>query len=417
MDKEPAIFVGVDWASTEHQVCMIGPDGPVQRAFAHDAGGLGAMVDWLCAQTADPQDVAAAIEVPHGPVVEALMDRGVAVYAINPKQLDRFRDRFSPAGAKDDRRDALVLASSLRTDRHCFRQLKALDPIVVELREHTRMADELKEERNRLTNRIRQQLWRYFPQMLELGEDPGADWFLDIWALAPAPAKAAKLTEKKVARVLSGYRIRRINGADVLAILRRPALTVAPGTVEAAVAHIAAVAERVRLVNRQIKETTRRLDALVDTLAVEPEAEPGQLAEQRDATILRSLPGVGRIVLATLLAEAHQAVQARDYHALRTLTGVAPVTKRSGKSCRVEMRKACSQRLRTAVYHWARVATQHDAKSRARYTALRSRGCSHGRALRSVADRLLAVACAMLESKTTYDPFKPSQMMSRLNTA
>jgi transposase len=90
----------------------------------------------------------------------------------------------------------------------------------------------------------------------------------------------------------------------------------------------------------------QRLDGLVEHLAG-PETEPGQNAEQRDAAILRSLPGVGRIVLATLLAEAHQAIQARDYHALRTLTGVAPVTKRSGKSCRVEMRHACSVRLRT----------------------------------------------------------------------
>jgi len=47
-----------------------------------------------------------AIEVPHGPVVDALIDRGFVVYAINPKQLDRLRDRFSVAGAKDDRRDA-----------------------------------------------------------------------------------------------------------------------------------------------------------------------------------------------------------------------------------------------------------------------------------------------------------------------
>lgn len=128
----------------------------------------------------------------------------------------------------------------------------------------------------------------------------------------------------------------------------------APGTTTAAEAHIRAVAERTRLVNRQLKEVVRRLDALVDQLA-EPESpeetEPGQPGEQHDAAILRSLPGVGRIVLATLLAEAHQAVQARDYHALRTLTGVAPVTRRSGKSRRVEMRQACSQRLRTAVYH------------------------------------------------------------------
>ena len=135
-----------------------------------------------------------------------------------------------------------------------------------------------------------------------------------------------------------------------------------------------------------------------------PEPEPGQQAERRDAAILRSLPGVGRIVLATLLAEAHQAVRARDYHALRTLTGVAPVSKRSGKSRRVEMRQACSNRLRTAVYHWSRVATEHDARSRRRYAALRARGHSHGRALRTVADRLLGITCVMLVNRTCFDP-------------
>src|SRR5208282_3361270 len=65
---------------------------------------------------------------------------------------------------------------------------------------------------------------------------------------------------------------------------------------------------------------------------------------------------------------------------------------------------ACHLRLRTAVYHWARVAIQHDARSRARYAELRKRGHSHGRALRSVADRLLAVACAMLKTQSTFKP-------------
>ena len=134
MDIELLVFVGIDWASTEHQVCLIGVDGPVQRAFPHDADGIGAMVDWLSAQAEQPGQVAVAIETPHGPIVEALMDRGIAAFAINPKQLDRFRDRFSPSGVKDGRRDALVLASSLRTDRHCFRRVEALDPVVMELR-------------------------------------------------------------------------------------------------------------------------------------------------------------------------------------------------------------------------------------------------------------------------------------------
>ena len=403
MDTEPLVFVGIDWASTEHQACLTGMGDPVQRTFAHDAGGIGAMVDWLCEQAEQPNQVAVAIETPHGPIVEALMDRGIAVFAINPKQLDRFRDRFSPAGAKDGRRDALVLASSLRTGRHCLRRVEALDPAVVELREWSRMAEELKGERVRLANRVRQQLWRRYPQALDLTDDIAADWVLALWAKAPTPADARRLAETKVARVLAAHRIRRIAAADALAILQRPALSVAPGTIEAARAHITATAERLNLVNRQIKDVTRRLDALVEQLAG-PEPEPGQKAEQRDAAILRSLPGVGRIVLATLLAQAYQAIQGRDYHALRTLTGVAPVTKRSGKSRRVEMRQACSNRLRTAVCHWARVATQHDARSKSRYAALRARGHSHGRALRTVADRLLGVACVMLANRTSYDP-------------
>ena len=129
-------------------------------------------------------------------------------------------------------------------------------------------------------------------------------------------------------------------------------------------------------------------------------------------TILRSWPGVGRIVLATLLAEASEPVRRRDYHALRTLSGVAPVTKRSGKRCIVVMRQACHMRLRGAVYHWARVAIQHDELSCRRYAELRKRGHSHGRALRSVADRLLAVACAMLTYHTLFDPQHAAKQMA-----
>jgi transposase len=159
-----------------------------------------------------------------------------------------------------------------------------------------------------------------------------------------------RLPEMKIATVLSAHRIRRITVHDAVTTLRWPALTVGPGTADAACAHITAVAGRLNLIDRQIMTAMRHLDGLVERLAG-PETEPGQDTEQRVAAILRSLPEVGRIFLATLLAEAHQAIQARDYHALRTLTGVAPVTKRRGKSCRAELRQACSSRLRTAAYH------------------------------------------------------------------
>ncbi len=176
----------------------------------------------------------------------------------------------------------------------------------------------------------------------------------------------------------------------------------------ASIGRVKAIIARIRLLNRQIDEAHHRLDRLTTELARSQESEPGQV-KQHDAEILASLPGVGRIVLATLLAEAWDALQRRDYAALRSLTGVAPVTKRSGKSLIVIRRQACQQRLSNAMYHWARVAIQHDRISRAKYAALRARGHSHGRALRSVADRLLNVACAMLKTGTTFNPSLTSE--------
>jgi transposase len=336
-------------------------------------------------------------------VVETLIERAFKVHAINPKQMDRFRDRYTVAGAKDDSRDAQVMASALRTDPRCFRLLAVADPVVVELREWSRIAEDLSTERNRLTNRVREQLWRYFPAMLELENDLGAEWLLDLWETVPAPDKAARTRKTAIAKVLKRNRIRRFDAAHVLEVLRRPPVRVAAGTIEAASAHLATLIARIRLVNRQLKDAHQRLDTLIARLMATQETEPGQ-QKQRDVEILASLPGVGRIVLATLLAEAFDALQRRDYAALRSLTGVAPVTKRSGKSCIVVRRQACHDRLANAMYHWARVAVQHDQRSRVKYAALRCRGHSHGRALRSVADRLLNVACAMLKTGSTFNP-------------
>ena len=246
--------------------------------------------------------------------------------------------------------------------------------------------------------------------MLELTDDFTDEWFLALWHQAPTPVKAARLRKTTVERILKQHRIRRLDAAEVLDRLRQTPLSVAPGTIEAACAHIRTVAARIRLINQQIKAAHRRLDELCAAFDAAGETEPGQQSEQRDVAILRSLPGIGRITLATLLAEAWQLWQRRDYHALRCLCGVAPVTRRSGKSCIVLRRYACNKRLEQAVYHWARVAAQRDPISRLRYTELRRRGHSHGRALRSVADRLLSLACTLLQRQVLFDPdYKAAQ--------
>jgi transposase len=400
-------YAGVDWASESHHVRLIDEQGHDvgEKIFKHAGEGLAEMAAWLLATSggAEPGQIDVAIEVPHGPVVETLIERGFAVWVLNPKQMDRFRDRYSMAGAKDDSRDSLVMASALRTDPHCFRRLAATDPIIVELREWSRIAEDLGGERIGLTNRMRQQLWRYFPAFLDLEADLSAPWLIELWQAVPTPDKARRIREASIAAILKRNRIRRLAAAQVLEILRQRPLAVAAGTTEAARAHIVTLVARIQLINRQLAQAHHQLDTLTAKLGAAEETEPGQI-KQRDADILASLPGIGRIVLATLLAEATDALQRRDYSALRSLTGVAPVTRRSGKSCFVVRRHACHRRLANAVYHWARIATQHDRTSRAKYAALRSRGHSHGRALRSVADRLLNVACSMLKSGTTFKP-------------
>jgi transposase len=400
-------YAGVDWGSESHCVFLTDALGHKvsQKTFRHSGEGLAELAAWLLKASAadEPGQVFIAIEVPHGPVVETLIERGFAVHAINPKQMDRFRDRLSMSGAKDDRRDAEVMASALRTDPKAFRKLSPADPILVELREWSRIDEELGVERRRLANRLREQLWRYFPALLELEPDCSAEWLLDFLVLAPTPAKARKLRETKIAELLKQRRIRRFDAATLAKTVRAPAPQLAAGSLEAASAHVASILPRLRLVIRQIRESERRIGALTDSLMISKETEPGQ-KKQHDAAILASLPGVGRTVLATLLAEAWEPLQRRDYAALRSLAGVAPVTMQSGKSRFVVRRQACDNRLANALYHWARVAVQTDPRSRAKYVQLRSRGHTHGRALRSVADRNLNVACAMLRAEALFDP-------------
>jgi transposase len=179
--------------------------------------------------------------------------------------------------------------------------------------------------------------------------------------------------------------------------------------VQAASAHVGLLLPRLRLVRSQRADCVKRINTLLNMLdpAQSPEGEP---REHRDVDIILSLPGIGRVVTATMLAEAPQAVAERDYHALRSLSGVAPVTRKSGKRRVVIMRHACNNRLRNAFYHAARVSSQADPHSHAVYSELRRRGQSHGRALRAVADRMLRILVAMLESGTLYDAARPRRV-------
>ena len=406
-------FVGIDWATVDHQVCVVDAAGGEvrQRPVAHTAVAVRAFVDWLRQHVDDLTTVAVGIETPRGALVATLMEQGLAVFAVNPKQLDRFRDRHTVAGAKDDRRDARVLADSLRTDAGAFHRVEMDDARLVQLREFVHVEAALATDVSRLTNRLRDQVHRVQPALLALCAAADAPWFWTLWEQAPTVAAQRRLSSEAIGAILAARRIRRVTAAEVHAAVQAPALTTAPGVLEATEAHIAVLLPQLRLIVAQRTACRHRTEALLAELATE-EAVDGERNEHRDVQILRSLPGVGRQVAATMLAEASRPLRARDYHTLRLYVGVAPVTKWSGKRKRrpqVRMRRACNQRLRQAAYHWGRVSLINDEASRAYYDELRARGHTHGRALRSVIDRWFRILIALLRNGTLYEPGRVSR--------
>ena len=406
-------FVGIDLGSEQHQVYILNSEGTriAERSVEHGGAALLEFLNGLEQVTAStaPERVAVAVEAPRGALVDALLERGYAVFSINPKQLDRFRDRFSVAGAKDDRRDALVLGQSLRTDLARFRRLRPDDPRIVRVRELSRGQEALREDLRRSANQLWTYLQRYFPALLGFSEAADQAWLWDLLQCCQAlPARAAILGADTLAAVLRRHRIRRLSAEQLQQGLRQP-LPVAPGVAEALAEQVLLLLPRLELAHRQQLQASARIEQLVEELT-----QDENFAEHRSLAILRSLPGVGRVCMAAVLAEAFTPLVEKDYRALRALAGVAPVTQQSGKTRLVSMRRACDNRLRQAVFHAANVHMQKDARARQIYRRLRQRGNTHARALRGVADRMLDLLCTLLHHQTLYDPAKRTRTQAQV---
>ncbi len=397
--------VGIDWASETHAVCLLDASGRLveERPVAHTIEAVNAWLTALLERTgATPSSIAVAIETPRGILVDTLVERGFAVFAINPKQLDRFRDRFTAAGAKDDRRDAHVLGDALRTDRQAFRRVQLDDPLILELRELSRADDEWQRDLARFTNRIREQVARIAPALLTLCPAADEAWFWALLEATASPTARRRLTRRQVQALLKRHRIRRLTDEDVWTQVRAADFVPAPGVIAGVHVRLDGLIEQARVALTQRQRSGKEIDRVLDAITVAPvEGEP---REHRDVEILRSLPGVGRMVTATMLTEAARPLADRDYHTLRAIAGTAPVTERSGKRYRlVKMRRACNRRLCEAVYHWGRSSLRWDAPTKAYYTELRRRGHTHGRAIRTVVDRWFRILVAMLKHQTLYD--------------
>ena len=323
------------------------------------------MADWILGHCPEG-GAAAAIEKPHGPEVDALLERGVAVFALNPqaarplprpvlagRSQGRPQGRPRPGRFARHRQEGVPGGGTAAAgDRQAARSCRA------------RTATWSK-KRTRLINKLKAQIRRYYPAFLEAAPDLGRTWALDLWTLAPTPGKARRVRLSSVEAVLRKSRAR-TSAEDVLAALRDKPVPTAPGTAEAVAESAGRIVRRLKALNAEIKEIRTEIGRAVDRVGT---MEGGQAVG-----ILRSVPGIGATVLAVILSEAFDSVRKAELQALRCYFGLAPVTKRSGRTVLVQRRLAANGRLRNAAHHWAMAAIQRDKTSRAKYHALRSRG-------------------------------------------
>lgn len=393
------MFVGFDLGNEKHALCVVDEDGKVivERTVQNDWGALAALLPAMSKVGVDDASaVDVAIEDRHCALVDALVAHGFRVFTINPKQVDRFRDRFTVAGAKDDRRDAFVLASTLRSDGALYRAVTVLDDTTIALRSLAASIDAVDEDFRRSANQLRALVLRCWPALLSLCAGADEPWF---WELI-VEAMTVPVDDDRLGELLKKHKKRRLTVKHLRAVLDAKRLPISASVATSNFREMTRTIERLVLLRAQRRTTVVERAHLLDGAKSKDKAKPS------DVDILLSAPGCGPQTTTTLMTTILPALKSKDGLGLaRAVAGVAPVTRRSGKSELVAMRYACNAKLRNALHHAAAAAALWDPKFKSRYQSLRAAGHSHGRALRSIGDGLLKLLTSMLRARTLYrDP-------------
>jgi hypothetical protein len=390
------IFVGHDWSEDHHDVVVLDAKGARLAAarLEEGVGGVARFHSLVVELVDDPAEVIVGTETDRGLFVGALVAAGYEVFAINPKAVDRYRDRHRMAGGKSDASDAKVLADLVRTDRHLHRSVAADSELAEGLKILSRAHKDLIWQRQDQVNHLRSSMREYYPGALAaFGAELAHPDALAVLSLAPTPEAGRHISRARIATALRrAGRQRNLErrAAEIHAALRAPQLA-APAMVSAAfgAATKAAVAVLVTF-NTQI-------DALEAELADHFEEHP-------DAEIYRSLPGLGVVLGARVLGEfgddpnRYESAKARKNYA-----GTPPVTHQSGKLRIVTARRARNQRLADACYRWAFCSLHASPGARAYYDELRARNKGHHVALWQLANRWVGILHGCLRYGSLYD--------------
>jgi transposase len=389
------IYLGIDWAEAHHDVCLLDEAGNrLGKARVPDGiEGLARIHELVGEHTSNPDTVVVGIETDRGLLVQGLVATGYQVYALNPFAVSRYRDRHTVSQAKSDPGDAKVLAELVRTDRQNHRPLAGDSELAEALKVLARAHQTLIWARGRHVNQLRSTLREFYPAALDaLGTDLAGRDALALLSRAPTPEQGRQLSLNQLRSALErGGRQRGVQAraAGLQRALRAPQLQPPARLAKAYGSSVSATVRVIREVNEQIAGL---------------EAELAEAFEDHpDAKILRSLPGLGVVLGARVLAEfGDDRTRYQDARARRCYAGSAPITRASGTRLVVLARIARNRRLADALYLWAFCTLTHSPGARAYYAAHRARGHTHHQALRALANRLVGILHGCLEHHTAY---------------
>jgi transposase len=393
------LFLGDDWSEESHDVELQDEAGRVltRAKLPEGMGGMARLHAIVGEHIGDADDVTVqvGIETERGPWVQALLSAGYQVYAINPLQVARYRERHRVSGAKSDPADAHVICSMIRTDHHWLRQVAGDTPLAEAVKVVTRAHKTLIWERSRHTLRLRQALLDFFPVALTVFDDLTAPDALELLAAAPDPASAAALSVEQITDVLArtGRRNRATRAAQIATALRTEHLGQPPVVAAAYAATVRAQAAILAVLNTQIK-------------AMEQEVE-AHFGKHPDVKVYLSQPGLGAVLGARVLAEfGDDKRRYADAKARKNYAGTSPITRQSGKRTSVLARRVHNDRLIDALGLQAFCALTASPGARAYYDQLRGRGTGHRAALRQLGNRLVGILHGCLKTGTLYDEAK-----------
>lgn len=393
------LFVGNDWAEAHHDVELQDGQGSVlaRRRLPEGVAGLAqlhALIADHLGEDDEPDSVLVGIETDRGPWVQALIATGYVVYAINPTQVSRYRERHATSGAKSDPGDAHVLAEIVRTDRVHHRAVAGDSEQAEVVKTLARTHQSMIWTRQRQTNQLRSMLREFHPAALAaFGEDLAGRDALAVLPLASTPAAGRALPRSRVAAALrKAGRQRNIEptAARIVEALRTDQL----GLPDALTSAYGASVRSLIAVITTIVEQTGVLETEVNRC----------FGQHPDAEIITSQPGLGVVLGARVLAEfGDDRDRFVDAKARRNYAGTSPVTKASGTRRVVLARFARNKRLADALHQQAFTALTASPGARAYYDAHRARGATHNQALRALSNRLVGILDGCLRHHTTYN--------------